>query len=290
LDVLFSFRKGLFVYSPLTFVACAGLFPLFKQQRKLFLGISILLLLCTYIIASWWNWSYGPGLGLRAFVDWYILFAILLAFLLNAAQKLLKNVLLTICFAFVALNIFQTWQYLWGIIHPEEMSREKYAYVFLKSSPNYYNCLGGGNEDHYMPLEEKPFIHTKIKTPVIFSAGVDSYSLLEFTDTSGSMSKPSFFVASLSRLEKEINACQKALVIITYIDAYGSSYFSNSLRINDLPRGKIYQWNTFTYTLSLPAIKSKTDTIKVYIWNIDKRSFLLDDFSLKFFHYQTKNP
>ena len=55
---------------------------------------------------------------------------------------------------------------------------------------------------------------------------------------------------------------------------------------HDLPREKINELKTFTYTFALPALKSKNEKMKVYVWNANKTSFLMDDFELKFYHYK----
>ncbi len=285
-NVLFSFRKGLFIYSPVLMISVAGLFFIFKRNRILFAGITLTLFSAIYLIAAWWNWYYGPGFGHRAFTDWYAVFAIPFAFCLDIKNNKIKKTLISFGFICLALNIFQTWQYLWGIIHPEEMNKEKYAYVFLKSSPHYINCLGGGNEDHYLPLNPKPVLqHTQLDNIFKFDSNQEFGCTFEFTDTAGIISQPVFFKASLSRLETQTDACRNALVVVEYANSKGETYYYNSLRINDLPRTQINEWKNFEYRLALPSLNAKGLRLKIYIWNRNAKAFLIKNFSAQLYTY-----
>ncbi|HSO78155.1 MAG TPA: glycosyltransferase family 2 protein, partial [Bacteroidales bacterium] len=73
---LFSFRKGLLIYTPLVIFAFAGLIILWKKKSLHTLAIAAFLPLNIYIIFSWWCWWYGGGFGQRAFIDSYALMAI----------------------------------------------------------------------------------------------------------------------------------------------------------------------------------------------------------------------
>lgn len=306
-DVLFSFQKGLFIYTPVLIIACIGLFFVLKKQRSLFLGLALTLVPATYIISAWWKWSYGPGFGLRAFIDWYALFVIPFAFLLNNIDRMQERFVKLVCLVLVAFNLFQTWQYLWGIIHAEGMTKEKYAYVFFKTSPEYYNCLGDGVEETYLPKQAKPFLSAENNfadpsknweyCPVFMSNG-NAVALLNDTIEYGptllikadspEYFQPFFLKVYLDRYENEFKACTKSLIMVDYVAADGAIYRSCNLRINDLPRKEIYHWKTFDYDFPLPPVKNKGDVLKIYIWNLDRKSFYIDSMKVQFYGYQKR--
>ena len=146
-NVLFSYRKGLFVYTPLIFVSLGGLVVLAVKNSLRFFNMILFLFLVVYIIASWWNWYYGDGFGLRAFIDYYGVFAILLALLINGMRsKPALAAAFAVVLAFVVMNMVQTWQYTHMVIQPNSMNREKFQYIFMRTDSAVVNCLGGNQE------------------------------------------------------------------------------------------------------------------------------------------------
>lgn len=160
-DVLLSFRKGWFIYTPVILFAFFGIWNIRKERVSAFSWtIFILLPLYIYIVSSWWCWWYGGSFSQRSMIDIYPLLAIpLAAFLFKiqyygmAKQKFL-NLLFVIC---VLLNIFQTIQYKYNIIDFDGMTSKEYIHVFgslddkkidttLLAKPNYELAVMGLSE------------------------------------------------------------------------------------------------------------------------------------------------
>lgn len=139
-DLLFSFRKGWLIYTPVLFLIAPAIIYYFKQFGR-FSGITFLLLLSIfiYITASWWCWWYGGSFGSRPFVDLLPLCSILLASLYQfAAQVVWKRILLYLAVGFcMFLNLFQTWQFVNSILPFDEMDQLKYSKIFLKNGDQY---------------------------------------------------------------------------------------------------------------------------------------------------------
>lgn len=145
-DVLFSFRKGWYLYTPVMLVATAGLFFLRSKCRGATFSISIYLVVQIYILASWWSWWNGGSFGLRSFVDLYGVLALPLAAIVETALERKRIVAwLSGAFLFLLLymNQFQTWQYHKGYLHHSGMTREAYQLNFLRfhSDGNCWNML-----------------------------------------------------------------------------------------------------------------------------------------------------
>ncbi|MRR23627.1 glycosyltransferase family 2 protein, partial [bacterium] len=56
---LFSWRKGLFIYTPLMIFAFSGIITLWKLKSPHALAVTVFVPLNIYIIFSWWCWWYG---------------------------------------------------------------------------------------------------------------------------------------------------------------------------------------------------------------------------------------
>jgi hypothetical protein len=79
-QVLFSFDPhGVLPWSPMLVLALAGLAPMWRRARPLFLPTLVILALVLYTAASWSFWWYAGGYGHRGFIDAYPLLAFGLA-------------------------------------------------------------------------------------------------------------------------------------------------------------------------------------------------------------------
>ncbi|NOR86842.1 MAG: hypothetical protein GQ527_04475 [Bacteroidales bacterium] len=135
IDILFSYKKGLFVYTPLTLIASAGAYFLYMKSKFEFYTLTGFFILLTYMLSSWWSWYYGGSFSSRVYIDFLPLFAILLAFILKSfTSKIWRGLFVALLFFIVILNQLQTYQYRLGHIHFVDMNKEKYWEVFpLKS-------------------------------------------------------------------------------------------------------------------------------------------------------------
>ena len=135
IDLLFSFRSGWYLYTPVMLAATLGLFFLKRKCRAGLWPISILLLLQIYLLSCWWSLRNGDSFGLRSFVDIYGLMALPLAALVETSLRSKRIVTISTAAVlgfFLYMNQFQTVQYTKGIIHHTEMTGEAYKLNFLK--------------------------------------------------------------------------------------------------------------------------------------------------------------
>ncbi len=135
-EVLFSFRKGWYLYTPLMLLATAGIALLWKRMPEWRWPVLLFFALNLYIVSSWSCWWYADSFGQRALVQSYALMALPLAALvewvLRRARALRAATLLALL-GCVALNLFQTWQVNHGIIHTSRMTAAAYRAGWLKT-------------------------------------------------------------------------------------------------------------------------------------------------------------
>jgi hypothetical protein len=125
-----SYRKGLFVYTPVFFISLLGFYILFKKSTFRFFSLLVFLFTVVYVLSSWWMWYYGGSFGSRAFIDFYVYLLIPLAFWLEYGKW--KKLFITTTFVLVVVCMIQTIQYQYGYIHWSEMTRELYWDNFLR--------------------------------------------------------------------------------------------------------------------------------------------------------------
>lgn len=125
--ILFSYKKGLFLYTPVLLIAMGGLIIFLRQNP--FKGISFFLafLGVTYVLSSWWSWWYGGSFSGRPFIEYFPLLMIGFAVVLNAMKnRIAKGITIVLLVAMVALCQLQTWQYRHGYLHWDSTTVEMY--------------------------------------------------------------------------------------------------------------------------------------------------------------------
>ncbi len=150
-NVLFSFKKGWLVYTPIMILALAGIPLMYRRLRSFFWPTAIFLPLIIYILSSWWSWWFGGSFGQRSYIDFYGLLAFPLATLIGYSlqRKIIRIVIPALVFVFIAYNLFQTSQYRHNSIHWLWMNKEAYKETFLQihTTARYFDLLTKPDDD-----------------------------------------------------------------------------------------------------------------------------------------------
>jgi hypothetical protein len=287
-DVLFGFRKGLFIYTPLTLISLTGLIAFYKTDKFKFFNLFIFFILFIFVTSSWWNWYYGDGFGMRAMIDFYGLFSILLAVALRRTARATRAVLLAVSGLLILLNLVQTWQFSRGVIHPFNMDREKYGFVFLRTDPSLRDSIGGS--------EEIPWYGTRLeKACFAFSEKnvfIDSLSQYNTGPNLSASELPfipgryyaegSFYVRDLSR-----GAGNSIMFVISIAGMDSARNYWYGFNINDIPYYDTVSWRAMHFSFNTPVIASRNAYIKTYLWNPSKKRLKVAYFSLVFYPVAT---
>lgn len=133
IDILFSYRKGLFLYTPIYLIAVLGTFVLWRSRKFEVLSFLGFFLLITYVLSSWWMWYYGGSFSSRVYVEFLPVFMLLLAISLQELRiRWTKITSVAIIVILIGLCQVQTYQYRYGEIHWSEMTKDHYWNVFLR--------------------------------------------------------------------------------------------------------------------------------------------------------------
>jgi len=135
-DVLWSYRKGWWVYTPLAVVMLLGLLVIPRYVRGARLAIFSYLVIHLYLISSWWSWWYGGGFGMRPMVEVLAPLSLALGAIISFCfrQKRLKYAFISTFVLLLSFNFFQTYQMKRGYIHPENMTSAAYWAIFGKAN------------------------------------------------------------------------------------------------------------------------------------------------------------
>lgn len=135
-QVLFSFRKGWLVYTPLIALCLVGWFFFYRQQQRAATVLGVCFLVFFYVVASWSEWWYGGGFSQRTLIPSYVILSLGMAALLAYVRqwslwpRLGVTVLLV---AGLMLNQFQWWQFKEGILDPYRTTSGYYKAIWLRT-------------------------------------------------------------------------------------------------------------------------------------------------------------
>jgi hypothetical protein len=130
---LFSSARGLFFWSPVLLFAVAGMVVTRGWARQALPTSVVVLVLNTWLIASWKEWQYGASYGHRAFIDSLGLMAVFLAsfFAWAGERPRLVPFVAGTATAATALSVAQMIQYWLGVWPVRDTTWEQYRSLFL---------------------------------------------------------------------------------------------------------------------------------------------------------------
>lgn len=300
-QVLFSFRKGWLVYSPLLVLVLAGFGPLWRRHRALAVPALVFFVLNLWVVSAWDIWWYGGSFGQRAMVQSYAVLALPWAagitWLLTPGRRwAVRAAIVTVTVLLVDLNLFQHWQYQVSIINPEDMNRRYYWAVFNKTMPSQadYNQLDDArglprSERNYQPksLGKLDFEQATPATVPGVSAEQGFYSRQSYRTEASRAYSPTLalplgptglrggdYVRASCRVFSDYGAWNNKLVVS--VERAGKSISWTGVRLHN--RGSLLRsWNLVYVDAALPADALPTDVLKVYVLNENGSGGFIDD-------------
>ena len=304
--VLFSFRKGWVIYSPLILLSFAGLYFCWKRYRTFFWPVVIHLFVNLYLIASFTSLV---SFGWRAFIQSYAVLLLPMAcFMAYLVQRKLyaKIIFGLILLPFIALNIHQAWQTNMEVIDGSRMTREYYfrilgkksatpedrALLLVERSFSTFDTLKIDMHKKnilFNDYEEESFFHTDTSAPTPYS-GRGSFKLnkeipfapglkTKYTDISNDYYfylEVSAFVYSMAEDISE----KLYLVVSTSTPEHQHlkyrAFSFNDLNIKFEPNG----WNKISYQYLTPELVSGEEMIRCYIWYDGSGEVWVDNFTI----------
>ncbi|MBN3035939.1 MAG: hypothetical protein JW861_10165 [Bacteroidales bacterium] len=137
IQILFSYHKGWFVYTPIALLAMAGFAGLYRTNTWKFWILLIVMAVHIYILSCWWNWHYTSKFSQRVFIDFYALIAILLLYLFRVLKrnKILYQGTWVLTGILILLSLFQTYQHRTWVFPHDRITSGVYWDSFFRTIP-----------------------------------------------------------------------------------------------------------------------------------------------------------
>ncbi|MBS1635635.1 MAG: ammonium transporter [Bacteroidetes bacterium] len=305
LSMLFGFNGGLFIYTPLCFFALAGFWFMFRKSRFSAWALILFSAVITYVFSAYWGWTYFDGIGIRAYVDYFTLLALLLALLFSSLKTWQGRSVSTLVFGIsLFLNLVFCYQYYAGILPGAGMTRDKFAYIFLRTSDACKNTLGGCNDLQPYSEQQPPvpvysyhetfennsaarLVHRDGNAFYLFNG--NEYGFTYTSPALGFRSNKIHVKVDLNRLEFRNHDSDGALLAISLDAADGTKKLFQTFRLNDVPSEGCAEWKACHYGITACAMFEPDDTFSVFIWNKAGGRFGIDDFKLELYNHNYLN-
>jgi len=288
--MLFGFDSGFFIYTPMCLLFLTGLIALYKESKFSFISGIIFLSILFYFFASYWAYTYFDGLGIRVLVDYYAVFAFLGAKLFSSinSQSIGFIAVSSLSVFFAILNLVYVYQANHGILLRAGMTYNKWKFVFLKTAPEYQNRLGGSHE--LVPYSTvAPSV--SLQRGAALGGGFD-FNENEFgppiqIEKLGFDSNRIRVELNLRRKEGFANASEMAQVCLSIEDTTSKEKKAYvQFRLNETPSQSCCEFIEYNYTANVVGDFKSSDHLSVYLWNIEKKPFVLDKFAMKVYNYK----
>jgi hypothetical protein len=306
-QVLYGYRKGWLVYTPIMLLALIGFVPLYRQCRVSFWAILVFFLLNFYLVASWSVWWYGGSYGQRALIQSYafLLFPFTAFFTWALQARFWVWIMLLPSLAlFVWLNVTQTFC---GIMESDGHTRTYFWHVFGKTSITRY-------DRKYLHIDEK-FTKKDFKSELLYETHFANDTLFEAsnmlvpnpmgsdsmacaTNPNAPLCSPVLVMDTLHRHTPIINIAlqpqqRQGWLRVSFNSGYKDKEWNfwdhHIVEVNFLHNGEKrkavqlrpadlfeYEWTPISFDTEIPAQKDITD-IAVFIWATQSRHALYFD-------------
>jgi hypothetical protein len=301
--VLFSFRKGWFIYSPLSLLGIAGLIMTYKKYKEYFWPAVIYLFLLTYLVAAF---NSLVSYGWRAFIESYAVLIIPTGFFIQylSKQKLLVRTVAWVLISLLTiLNLHQTWQVKWAIIDGSRMTKEYYFRILGKNSVTEEDKKLLLIERSLTAVDEMP-ADIKFNNRILHQNSFDDISITDslapkpFSGTGmfelnpDAIYSPDFRIA-YKRLTDEYYCYVKSsimvysdqplndevLIVITTLNNSGNHIKYRAL---GKPEKEFVpgQWNKISLIYQTPEIFTGKEIVHTYVYYTGKNKVWIDNFEV----------
>ena len=313
---LFSYKKGWLLYTPIMVFGVIGFYFLRKKNNYIWLSLFSFFVINLYVVSSWECWWYGGGsFSMRPMVETYVMMVFPMGYFLSWVAKESKSwikISLSILLPFlILLNIFQTWQFLNGILHMDRNTQAYYWSVFGKTAvdeetrkllaadrslttfADYDNYIDKYDkkevfrltfEEQADPKMEKYIVDTTakegkhsavLKDEIAYSKQFEN-TISEMTEKSYLWVRASAWVY-LTTPYTESNSC---IVLLTESRGRLTQYVTSNYQSVDIP---LFKWTPVHVDLMTYEPRHSDDKLKSYFWNMGNKPVLIDDFKVEIF-------
>lgn len=298
MEFLFSFKKGLFIYCPVLIFVLPAFWIYLRNDRWKFLWSLIFFAFSIYIFSSWYCWYYADSFGMRPVIDFYGVFGIwLVTFVVFVKNIYLRLVYQLLLLLFIPVNLIFAYQHLFAIVHPNAMTAEKFAMVFMRTGEKYHDYFGGMDDGPPYAPDGFNLLHEKSDQFQLMPDGKYDITANEFpfgmsfiADSKFCAQDKLWIKLSYKKMITEETGGKDLLFVIQTTNANDSTLFYFSMKTKEIPREETNTWKQNDYSITINNPCHAGDKAGLYFWNRGKDQIWLDDISIQVLSPVVLNP
>lgn len=282
LENLFSFRIGLFLHTPILILSIIGSIYFIKKNRFQALFFWLYFLANAWVISSWWCWDYESAFGNRPFTEHLFFLIIPVFFLLEKFPK----ATLSLSLIFVLLGAIRYGEFYSGMMYQQRFT-----------SSNYFSSLQFWDKNNAARWQ-----YTRACPP---HGEVKKESILVWEDKETEVTKDKEFLFTVRELmpkprtnerfyyrvrldKKSIEDNFEGVYLIIEGTSNNTDYhtYSSTELFNDRFEG-IGEWKYLVFEGQILDNFQDLDTVTMYIWNKNNKSFSLKNIRFSLFTYSS---
>lgn len=308
IEGIFGYENGWLTYTPVMYLALAGIAWLFKKRNNYLLPVLLALPVQLYVIYSYWCWQWTNGFGARPMIQFYALLSIPMAGALTYAfaRKWLRWPVGAFAVFCIALNIFQAWQFNEGLLWSEMGNRRFFFETLGKTTLSsndllYFDGAPGQPADtaQLRFVKNLYFNDFEDSTSASYTRADRHAGQFGFRFNQAQQFSPGLAVEPVGpelkpgRWIKVSIWCMRQHAgidlysmssLVTYIGQKGKELFYCGVRLDNKPgaegnlwSGKQNVWTQVVYFVPVPERITAEDLLKVYVWNPTPNEIFIDD-------------
>jgi hypothetical protein len=307
--VLFSFRKGWLLYTPIMAFALVGFVFLRKRRPELFPAILIWSLLAFWIISSWSEWWYGASYSVRPMITTYVLLSIPLGLCIEAIRRsnvIVRGALFGLQGALIGLNGLQTWQHHNGILDPYRTTKDYYLAIFGKThvpegaewtksverpftdaysftDPEHYRRINIGRYDFEEKDNEHPehYITDTLRRSQVYRLDGEVQFSPNIQNSYGALTTADHLRVKASvRMFVPVGFEGEPPCLVFTLERKEGSY-GYTTRCPDVPDGERGRWKDVVLEYMPPPVRDPHDRLICYVWQRSASPVLIDDLNVE---------
>jgi hypothetical protein len=277
--ILFSYRIGLFVHTPLLFLCLFGCYQLYKKHKQAAIFWFSYLAIITYIMSCWWSWDYGGFYGNRVFTEHLVFFALPLAYFFQGAR--FTKLAITVASIFTLFMWSRAYQIM-NEITPSRFTRATYFQSAFQMGTSMKNDFAFNRDvKPFGEFSSRSTLISTDKTPLDFNNTREFGLIHEFRLPKEHAHNRYYFTIELKKTLKPTSDLKDVFLVMDWHDTitnhreYHSiplyEYYKESPGVSD---EMILQQEQYLNPIN------ELNRVNIYVWNPQHKEFSIDEFEL----------
>jgi hypothetical protein len=278
-QLLFSYRIGIFVHTPLLLLTLVGCYFLFKQNKQaaaFWLGYLVFI---TYIMSCWWSWDYGGFYGNRVYAEHLVFFALPLAYFFRDVKYT------KVAIGIAAIFTLFMWSRAYQInaeITPSRFTKETFFASMFRLDESSKGDFAFVQDVPPHGEKERSFIISKyFKEPVQFDENREFGCAHDFVIPEDHAHKRYYFQTTINRTLDETSDWKDVYLIMDWYDTLSTHREYHSIPLYEYYKeGRGVQDELVIKQEQYMNTVNDLNLIKIYIWNPQKKKFTINGFKI----------